>query len=206
MPAGTTPYDVLPDEDTISTTVTALEGRGFGVDVVDDADRARKTALNMIAFGSTVMTNTSVTLDQTGIADAVDNSGLYESARDKMNALDHTTQVQERKAVSGQPDFAIGSVHAITRQGELVIASASGSQFANYAWGAARVILVVGLQKVVPDLETARRRLREHSLVLENVRAKAAYGRHSYIGKILEIHQDTPGRIHLVLVRQVLGY
>jgi len=199
-------YDVLPDEDTIAGTVKALEGRGFGVEVVVDADHARKAALARIPFGSSVMTNTSVTLDETGIADAVNNSGLYDSARNKMNALDYTTQAQERKVVSGQPGFAVGSLHAITRQGELVIGSASGSQFANYAWGAAQVIFVAGLQKVVPDLETARRRLREHSLALEDVRAQAVYGQHSYIGKILEIHQDIPGRIHLVLVRQVLGY
>jgi len=206
MPENITPYDVLPDGDTISGTVTALEKRGFTVDVVDDADGARKAALTRIPFGSTVMTNTSVTLDETGIAAAVNDSGLYDSARNKMNGFDYVTQAQERKAVSGQPDFAIGSVHAITQQGELLIGSASGSQFTNYAWGAAKVILVAGLQKVVPDLATARRRLREHSLALEDVRAQAVYGQHSYIGKILEIHQDTPGRIHVVLVRQVLGY
>ncbi len=143
MPAGTTPYDVLPDEDTISATVTALEKRGFGVDVVDDADRARRTALNLITFGSTVMANTSVTLDETGIADAINNSGLYESARNRMNALDYTTQAQERKAVSGQPDFAIGSVHAITRQGELVIASAFPHRSVPWPWIGRKSVLVV---------------------------------------------------------------
>jgi len=206
MPANTRPYDVLPDEDTISATVKALEARGFTVEVVDDADQARMVTLARIPSGSSVMTNTSVTLDETGIAESINTGGRYESARNAMNALDYTTQVQERKAASGQPGFALGSLHAITEQGELLIASASGSQFTNYAWGAERVIFVAGLQKVVPDLETAHRRVREHSLALEDVRAQAAYGVHSYIGKILEIHQDTPGRIHLVLVRQVLGY
>ena len=93
------------------------------------------------------MTNTSVTLAETGIADAInDGGGRWESARNKMFALDFATQAQEMKAIGGQPDYALGSVHAVTRDGTLVIASASGSQLASYAWGAANVIFVVGAQ------------------------------------------------------------
>ena len=110
------------------------------------------------------------------------------------------------KAIGGQPDYALGSVHAITRDGTLVIASASGSQLASYAWGAANVIFVVGAQKLVPTLEAAHERIYQHSLVLEDARAIAAYGQHSSVGKILEIHQELPGRIHIVLIRQVVGF
>ena len=94
----------------------------------------------------------------------------------------------------------------MTRDGTLVIASASGSQLASYAWGAANVIFVIGAQKLVPDLDTARRRLNQHSLKLEDARAQAAYGQHSQVGKVLEIHQELPGRIHIVLIRQSVGY
>ena len=104
------------------------------------------------------MTNTSVTLQETGIADAIDGGGPYDSARTKMMALDYATQLPEMKAIAGQPDYALGSVHAITREGTLVIASASGSQLASYAWGAANVIFVVGAQKLVPSLEEAHER------------------------------------------------
>src|SRR5438093_411029 len=89
------------------------------------------------------MTNTSVTLQETGIAAAIDDGGPYESARNKMMALDFATQLQQMKAIAGQPDYALGSVHAVSRDGALVIASASGSQLASYAWGAANVIFVV---------------------------------------------------------------
>ena len=152
------------------------------------------------------MTNTSVTLEQTGIADAINNGGPYESMRNKLMALDFATQLQEMKAIRGQPDYALGSVHAVTSDGTLVIASASGSQLASYAWGAANVIFVVGAQKLVPTLETARERIYEHSLKLEDARAIAAYGQNSSVGKILEIHQELPGRIHIVLIRQVVGF
>jgi len=199
-------FTTLPDEETLQATVVALEEHGFSVEVVDDLDSARTAVLGRIPAGSSVMTNTSVTLQDTGIADAINNGGPYDSARNKMFALDFATQAQEMKAIGGQPDYALGSVHAISKDGTLVIASASGSQLASYVWGAANVIFVVGAQKLVPDLETARERIYTHSLKLEDARAYAAYGQNSVVGKILEIHQENPGRIHVVLIKQVVGF
>jgi L-lactate utilization protein LutC len=199
-------YTTLPDEQTLEATVVALEEHGYSVEVVDDLDAARVAALARIPEGASVMTNTSVTLEETGIAAAVNNDGPYESMRNKLMALDFATQLQEMKAIGGQPDYSVGSVHAITRDGTLVIASASGSQLASYAWGAANVIFVVGAQKLVPTLAAAHDRIYEHSLKLEDTRALAAYGQNSSVGKILEVHQELPGRIHVVLVRQVVGF
>jgi hypothetical protein len=199
-------FTTLPDEPAIASAVTALEEHGFSVEVVDDLDAARQAVLARIPQGSSVMTNTSVTLQETGIADAINGGGGYESARNKMFTLDFATQAQEMKAIGSQPDYALGSVHAVTRNGTLVIASASGSQLASYAWGAANVIFVVGAQKLVPTLEAAHQRIYQHSLVLEDARAIAAYGQHSSVGKILEIHTELPGRIHIVLIRQAVGF
>ena len=199
-------FTTLPDEQTLAATVVALEEHGFSVDVVDDLDAARKAVLARIPQGSLVMTNTSVTLQETGIADAINGGGPYESARNKMFALDFATQAQEMRAIGGQPDYALGSVHAVTRDGTLVIASASGSQLASYAWGAANVIFAVGAQKLVATIEAAHERIYKHSLKLEDARAYAAYGQHSSVGKILEIHQELPGRIHVVLIRQSVGF
>jgi acyl-CoA hydrolase len=198
-------FTALPDEQALAATVVALEEHGFSVEVADGLDAAREAVLARIPRGASVMTNTSVTLQEAGIADAI-NDGPYESARNKMMALDFATQAQEMKAVGGQPDFALGSVHAVTRDGTLVIASASGSQLASYAWGAASVIFVVGAQKLVPTLEAAHERIYQHSLKLEDARAQAVYGQHSSVGKVLEIHQELPGRIHIVLIRQPVGF
>jgi hypothetical protein len=199
-------FTALPDEQTLAATVVALEEHGFSVEVVDDLDAARQAVLARIPHGSSVMTNTSVTLQETGIADAINDGGPYESARNKMFALDFETQAQEMKAIGGQPEYGLGSVHAITRDGTLVIVSASGSQLASYAWGAANVIFVVGAQKLVPTLEAARERIYQHTLKLEDARAQAAYGQHSSVGKVLEIRQELPGRIHIVLIRQPVGF
>jgi hypothetical protein len=163
--------------------------------------------LARIPHGSSVMTNPSVTLEETGIAEAINGGdSVYESARNKMMALDYATQAQEMKVIAGQAGFSLGSVHAITGEGTLLIASASGSQLASYAWGAANVILVVGAQKLVPTLQAAHERVYQHSLKLEDARAQAAYGQRSRVGKVLEIHQELPGRIHIVLIRRQIGY
>jgi acyl-CoA hydrolase len=208
MSTTTTPdrFTTLPDEQTLASAVTALEEHGFSVEIADSPGAAREAVLARIPHGSSVMTNTSVTLAETGIADAINDGGPYESARNAMFALDFATQAQEMKAIGGQPDYALGSVHAVTGDGTLVIASASGSQLASYAWGAVNVIFVVGAQKLVPTLEAAHERIYQHSLRLEDARAQAAYGQHSSVGKILEIHQELPGRIHIVLIRQVVGF
>jgi len=207
MTANPNRFTTLPDEAALSATVVALEEHGFSVEVVGDLDAARQAVLARIPVGSSVMTNTSVTLAEAGIADAInDGAGRWESARNRMFALDFATQAQEMKAIGGQPDYALGSVHAVTRDGTLVIASASGSQLASYAWGGANVIFVVGAQKLVPTLEAAHQRIYQHSLPLEDARAQAAYGQHSQVGKILEIHQELPGRIHIVLIRQQVGF
>jgi len=199
-------FTTLPGEHALQATVVALEEHGFSVEVVDGLDSAREAVLARIPRGSSVMTNTSATLAETGIADAVNDGGAYESARNKMLALDFATQAQQMKAIGGQPDYALGSVHAVTRDGTLVIASASGSQLASYAWGAANVIFVAGAHKLVPTLEAAHQRIYQHSLPLEDARAQAAYGQHSQVGKILEIHQELPGRIHIVLIREAVGF
>jgi len=130
-------FTTLPDDHALQATVVALEEHGFSVEVVGDLDAVRQAVLARIPQGSSVMTNTSVTLAETGLADAInDGGGRWESARNKMFALDFATQEQQMKAIGGQPDYALGSVHAVTRDGTLVIASASGSQLASYAWGA----------------------------------------------------------------------
>jgi hypothetical protein len=153
------------------------------------------------------MTNTSVTLDATGIAGAVNADGSpFVSVRNLLLGLDASTQLQKMKGLAGKPDFSLGSVHAITRDGVLAIASASGSQLPSYAWGAATVIFVVGAQKIVSTIECARERIYRHSLPLEDARARVAYGQPSRVGKLLEIHEESPGRIHIVLIRQSIGF
>jgi hypothetical protein len=94
-----------------------------------------------------------------------------------------------------------GSIHGFTLPAGIL----NGVKSA-YFRGAANVIFVVGAHKLVPTLEAAHQRIYQHSLKLEDARAQAAYGQHSSVGKVLEIHQELPGRIHVVLIRQRVGF
>src|SRR5690348_6729936 len=136
-------FTALPDEPALQATVVAPEEHGFSVEVAGDLDAARQAVLARSPDGSLVMTSTSVTLDQTGLADAAnDGSGRQEPARNTMFALDFATQAQPVKAIGGQPGYALGRVHAITGDGTALIAPAAGRQLASCARGAAQVIFV----------------------------------------------------------------
>ena len=105
------------------------------------------------------------------------------------------------------PQVMLGSVHAVTETGSLLAASSSGSQLAPYAAGAGRVILVVGGQKIVADVDAGLRRITEYAFPLEDARAMEAYGMHSGVNKVLIINREVvPGRITVVLVDEVLGF
>jgi L-lactate utilization protein LutC len=105
------------------------------------------------------------------------------------------------------PDVIVGSVAAVTETGSLVVASASGSQLPGYAGAAARVIWVVGAQKVVPDLPAALRRVEDHCLPLENDRAMKVYGRPSALNRMLILNAEPePGRGTVLLLRQAIGF
>jgi hypothetical protein len=101
----------------------------------------------------------------------------------------------------------LGSVHAVTQTGALLAASMGGSQLGPSASGAGRVILVVGTQKIVSDLEEGLRRINDYSFPVEDARAQAAYGIHSAVNKVLMINREIiPERITVVLVDEVLGF
>ena len=121
--------------------------------------------------------------------------------------MDRETQADEIRRLSAAPDVMLGSVHAVTETGSLLAASMSGSQLGPYASGAGRVILVVGTQKIVSDLEEGLRRINEYSFPLEDARAQAAYGIHSAVNKVLIINREiVPERITVVLVDEALGF
>jgi L-lactate utilization protein LutC len=95
----------------------------------------------------------------------------------------------------------------LTETGSAIIASKTGSQLGPYVSGAAKVIWVVGSQKIVPNLEEGFKRVEEYSLPLENVRAMKAYGMTSSVDKLLVVNREiTPGRITVVIVKENLGF
>jgi L-lactate utilization protein LutC len=121
--------------------------------------------------------------------------------------MDRATRADEIRRLRATPEVVVGSVAAVTETGSLVVASGSGSQLPAYAGGAARAIWVVGAQKVVPDLDTALRRVHEHCLPLESARTRREYGWPSAVNRLLVLHAEyEPGRGTVLLLREAIGF
>jgi L-lactate utilization protein LutC len=200
-------FATVPDDARVERAATALEANGVTVIRAANAGEAKRIVLGLVPAGAQVHNGASQSLEETGIADEIHNSGRYEPIHPRIWSMDRETQADEIRRLTSSPDVMLGSVHAVTETGSLVAASASGSQLAPYAGGAGKVILVVGTQKIVSDLDEAFRRIDEYVFPLEDARAEAAYGVHSGVNKVLIINREyIPGRITVVFVDEALGF
>jgi len=198
-------YANLASEEQIERTVKTLEANGIHVIVVANAEEARAKLFEVLPAGAEVFTSTSRSLDTLGVQSEIDQR--YDSVRVKLAALDPKTQGREMVKLGATPEVILGSVHAVTETGSLVIASATGSQLAGYASAAAKVVWLVGAQKIVPNLDEAMKRLYEYTLPLEDERALQVYGVNSSVNKLLIIHREvTPGRATLILIKENIGF
>lgn len=201
-------WNKLASESSITKTVEALEGNGFEAVVVENSQQAKEKVLELLPKGVQVMTMSSVTLDSIGLPKVINKSGDYDALRPKLMSMDRKTQGVEMNQLAGVPQWGIGSVHAVTENGEVLVASNTGSQLGAYAFGAEHIIWVVGTQKIVKNLEAGLKRIYQYSLPLESERAKKAYGvSGSAVNKILIIKKEVqPGRITMILVKENLGF
>ena len=190
----------------LDDVAAALRAHNIEAVVVEDGDAARAFVLGLIPLGAEVHSGKSKTLEDVGLFAALMESGRYDAVRPRMMAMDRATQGREMRKLSSAPDFMLGSVAALTADGTLVAASATGSQLGAYAAGAGRLILVVGSQKLVPDLDAAMRRIREVVFPWENDRVRERLGVDTALEKVLVILGEwRPGRTTVVLVREPVG-
>jgi hypothetical protein len=191
----------------IERAAAALEAHGIHVKVAKNGAEAQKMVLDLLPEGAEVYAGQSVTLTQLGLVDEIDNSGRFNAVRPQVMALDRKTQGDQMRALRTRPAYMVGSVHAVTEDGRVLIASNSGSQIAAYAAGAGKVIWVVGAQKFVKDLDEGLRRIDEYSLPLEDVRLRAQYGIPSFVSKVLIVNREfRPNRITMIIVKEAVGF
>jgi hypothetical protein len=199
-------FERPPDRDQLERTASALERRGFLVRIADSGEEARRLVLGAIPEGAEVHIALSETVRELGITAEIEESGRYDSVRSRLKALDRATQAREMRKLGAAPDYIVGSAHAITDDGEIVVGSGSGSQLGAYAYSGGHVILVVGHQKLVRDLDQALRRVREYSLPREYLRMQGLGHPGSLLAKTLIIHHEPSGRITVILVPETLGF
>jgi len=200
-------FAILASDAQVERTMRALETNNIHVIVAESGADAKKKLFEIIPVNAEIFTSSSVTLNALGITEEIDESGHYNSVRARMALMDRKTQNREIQKMGSTPEYMIGSVHAVTETGHVIIVSKTGSQLAGYAASAAHLIWVVGTQKIVPTLEDGMERIEEYTLPLENARALNTYGVESSIDKLLIVNREfMPGRTTMILVKENLGF
>lgn len=199
-------FATAASEEAIDAVAAALTTNNIEAIVVDTGEEARERVLALVPEGAEIHWGTSKTLDDLGLSATFLKSGRYDPIRPKYMAMDRATQGREIRKLMATPDVMLGSVQAVTLDGALVTASYAGSQIGPYAAGAGRVILVVGSQKIVRDLDAAMRRVNEHVMPYEDTRLRDQLGVGTRLAKLLVTFLEArPGRTTVILVRQPVG-
>jgi hypothetical protein len=204
-------FDTLASAESVHRTVEALKAHNIEAFSLKTAAEAVKKVLELLPAGAEVLTNSSTTLDQLGLTKEINDSGKFVSLKNKMYAMDRATESRAIAALVSAPQIAVGSVHAVTEQGSLYIAAMSGSNLPGYAFGAEKVVFVVSTKKITPNAEEALKRLWDHVLPQESIRARKAYGLpdtfHSNPNTVLNINaQQAPGRVYVVFFNEDAGF
>jgi hypothetical protein len=200
-------YNTLSDDATIEKTIEALATHGITAEVVADGATAKTRVLSLIPKGAEVMNGSSVTLETIGLLDALNASGDFDSVKRKLKNMDRATQRPQMLKLGAAPSWIVGSVHAVTQEGDVFIASNTGSQMPGYVYGSEHVIWVVGAQKIVADRNEAFKRVYDYVLPLETEHMKKLYNVESNVSKLLIINKEiVPDRIRLIFVKEALGF
>ena len=202
---------------TINTTdkvilkaVQSLKERNFDAEVLATKEEALSRIKELIPAGSSVMNGSSRTLEQIGFTDYL-KAGRHGWDNLHLKVLAEKDPVKQgllRKQATVS-DFYLGSVQALTEEGEMLIVSNTGSQLPGIAFNSPNLIFVVGEQKIVPDLSAAFKRIKEQVIPLENENIQKKYGINTTWAKTLILHRENPmmGRkVKVLIVKENLGF
>ncbi|MGC1376348.1 MAG: LUD domain-containing protein [Anaerolineales bacterium] len=205
--APNTAFATLASDEQIEHTARSLEANGIHTLIAETAADAKRLFFELIPDGSEIFLGASVTLESLGIRDEVDKSGRFDALRPKMFAMNRQTQGNEIRKLGASPDFAAGSVQAVSEDGHVLIASNTGSQVGPYASGAGKVIWVVGAQKIVKDVAEGLRRIEEYCVPREDVHMQELYKMNTSLSKVLIVNKEPrPGRATMIIVKEELGF
>lgn len=206
----TTIFNTLASQESINKTLEALTANGFDAEVVENKAEALERIKTMIPKSASVHNGSSITLQEIGYIDYLkSNTHEWNNLHATILAESDKEKQSKLRRESAFSDYYLGSVHALSETGEMVIASNSGSQMPHLVFTSPNIILVVGTQKITPTLEGAIRRLEEYVVPLEDSRAMGAYKSHTMNAKTLILHKENPmwGRnVKILLVKEQLGF
>lgn len=203
-------YDTIADKSSVTKTIAALRTRGVEAEVVETRAEALAKIKALIPAGAGVMNGASLTLEEVGFVDYLKEgkhgwNNLHEAILEEKDPVKQSA-LRKQSVLS---DYYLGSVHALAETGELVIASNTGSQLPHIVFTSPNIIFVVGMQKIVPTLDAAMKRLMEHVLPLEDVRIEKLYGVHTAPNKVVIWNGESAmikRNVRMILVNEKLGF
>jgi len=197
-----------------------LARRGIALAYCADGASALAFLLSRIPAGAAVMNGGSTTLEQIGFLDAL-KDGPYDWLRPQVKAVNDPEERVRARRRATIADYFVGGINAITEAGEIVNADGSGNRISAYAFGAGKLFLVAGVNKIVPDIASAFERLRNVAALAEcrhlgmstpcaltgRCDNAACRGADRQCGKVLIIENERiAGRICVVMIGAALGY
>lgn len=189
-----------------SKTISSLKRNGFKVLHIKNKAKAKSLIFKQIPRDAWVFTVPSATLDELGIPQTL-ASKKYKYVNKKIHSLDKKKSKDKIRSLRSSPDIVLGSAQAITQNGEILTVSTTGSQLPSYSYGAKKVILVVGTNKIVKDLDEGLERIYKYALPLERKRTKKVYGQEAGVNKILIMNKEhEKGRVAVILIEEKLGF
>lgn len=201
-------FEHIVDQPTLDKTVKALEARNVNVIVVNTKAEALEIVKGLIPAQAPVMTGSSTTLQEIGFVDLL-KSGNHSWNNIKEAIATETDPIKQTQLRndSVSADYFLGSVHAVTEEGELLVASASGSQIPSYAFTSQNVIWVSGTQKIVPTLSDAFTRVKEYVFPKEDTRMKTTGASGTIFGMWWIFERNImPHKLTMIFVKEVLGF
>jgi len=211
-------WQKLASDDAIARTKKALESKKHKVDVVENKEAALKLITSLPLKESSVFLVGSTTLQEIGLTSYFEEHREAAKRNIKFEILlaqskGETGKAGELVREGLSADIVFSSVPALAESGELIVCCATGSRTGAFNYSAKRLVVVVGANKIVPNYETARKRMEEYALPLESARSRIAYAKLNVEGSAINfeatIHGGNPladGRIYVIIVKEHLGY
>ncbi|WP_121353570.1 LUD domain-containing protein [Flavisolibacter nicotianae] len=203
-------YTQIASRQVMDETIRALQSRNVLAEIVETKQEALERIKALIPAGVSVMVSGSQSLDEIGFTAYLNEGGhQWHNLAKEVTAEKDPERHHHLFLQSTMADFYLGSVHAISKRGELVFASASGGQLPAYCFNSPNVIWVVGAQKITNNVAAALERVMGYWLPQENEKQRRLGHGGSFIGKFLIFEREDPSshrKLHLFLVNEPLGF
>ena len=208
-------FFTLQKKTKMQTTIENLRAHGFQVIPVKNAREALETAKPFFSGVQSVGLGGSVTVQQIGLLDWLRQSHGFQLFDQYEEGISMEENVERRRR-GLLADIFVSSSNAITRSGYLVNVDGAGNRVAAQAYGPKKVLLIVGKNKIVDDVEAGFRRIEEVVAPknVERVNKKAFSLKKEQRYTVQNIQSvfvvikktDDKNRITLILVDEELGF